>query len=146
MYMYIHIYICLYIFMYIYIYVYIYIYTYTYISIYIGMFDLFALRAREMTLSFGAAVESSLKTSSTSVHYCIFIMTFQIIFYIFITVIIDCYYCRIQAMIGHVGYLLSLPLKSSILYTNNYQDQESVHSSILNEGFDVAYVESDEGR
>jgi hypothetical protein len=85
------------------------------------MFDLFALRARELTLSFGAAAESSLKTSSTSVHYCIFIMMFQVIFYIIITIIIDYYYCRIQALFGHIGIYIHTYIYTYInMYTYIY--------------------------
>lgn len=71
-------------------------------------------------------------------------MIFQIIFYISLTIIIDCYYSRIQAIFGHIGYLLSLPLKCSIQSTDD--DHGSPGSSTRNSNLVPESIKLNEAR
>ena len=79
------------------------------------MFDLFALRATQMTLKFGVPMGSQASTNIVEVYRCIYIMIFQIVFYMSITVAVDCYWGRMQRYVSHWRYVLSLPLRSKVV-------------------------------
>ena len=78
------------------------------------MFDLFALRGAQMSLEFGAAVGAQMRTSIAAVYRCISILFFQILFYMIVTITIDCHWAKVTGVINHIRFLLSLPLRFKV--------------------------------
>ena len=79
------------------------------------MFDLFALRGAQMSLEFGAAVGAQIRTSIAAVYRCLSILLFQILFYMTITITVDCHWAKVIGVINHVRFLLSLPLRFKVV-------------------------------
>ena len=88
------------------------------------MFDLFALRGTQMALQYGASVGTQIGTSVAAVSRCTRIMAFQVVFYLTVTVLLDCNHARVLRFMKHIRYLLSLPLRSRAIAAKRALDAE----------------------
>ena len=88
------------------------------------MFDLFALRGTQMALQYGASVGTQIGTSVAAVSRCTRIMAFQVVFYLTVTVLLDCNHARVLGFMKHIRYLLSLPLHSRAVAAKRALDAE----------------------